>query len=275
MKNIYKSLFISGFPVFSLIIFIKTIINIDFNINEIGLLISSLTVIVFFSMLFIKPVARTTKNLQFYSTFIVIGFVLNLFNFEQKSLLIAVILTLGWLAYLTWYSSFNFRNTSILDVGKTLPNFTLKNSQEEDISIDNLSGNFNIFIFYRGNWCPLCMAQIQEVVNQYKELEKRNTNMVLISSQPHKFTENLAKKHKVPFHFLVDNDNIVAKQLGILHKNGLPAGFQVFGYDADVILPTVLITDKNNKIIFADLTDNYRVRPEPENFIKVIDNYNN
>ncbi|WP_237274775.1 peroxiredoxin family protein [Tenacibaculum ovolyticum] len=275
MKNIYKSLFISGFPVFSLIIFIKTIINIDFNINEIGLLISSLTVIVFFSMLFIKPVARTTKNLQFYSTFIVIGFVLNLFNFEQKSLLIAVILTLGWLAYLTWYSSFNFRNTSILDVGKTLPNFTLKNSQEEDISIDNLSGDFNIFIFYRGNWCPLCMAQIQEVVNQYKELEKRNTTMILISSQPHKFTENLAKKHKVPFQFLVDNDNIVAKQLGILHKNGLPAGFQVFGYEADVILPTVLITDKNNKIIFADLTDNYRVRPEPETFIKVIDNYNN
>ncbi|WP_064965418.1 peroxiredoxin family protein [Tenacibaculum ovolyticum] len=275
MKNIYKSLFISGFPVFSLIIFIKTIINIDFNINEIGLLISSLTVIVFFSMLFIKPVARTTKNLQFYSTFIVIGFVLNLFNFEQKSLLIAVILTLGWLAYLTWYSSFNFRNTPILDVGKTLPNFTLKNSQEEDISIDNLSGDFNIFIFYRGNWCPLCMAQIQEVVNQYKELEKRNTTMVLISSQPHKYTEKLAKKHKVPFQFLVDNDNIVAKQLGILHKNGLPAGFQVFGYDADVILPTVLITDKNNKIIFADLTDNYRVRPEPETFIKVIDNYNN
>ena len=275
MKNITKSLFISGFPVFSLIIFIKTIINIDFNINEIGLLISSLTVIVFFSMLFIKSVARTTKNLQFYSTFIVIGFVLNLFNFEQKSLLIAVILTLGWLAYLTWYSSFNFRDASILSVGKTLPNFTLKNSQEEDISIDNLSGDFNIFIFYRGNWCPLCMAQIQEVVNQYKELEKRNTNMVLISSQPHKFTENLAKKHKVPFQFLVDSDNIVAKQLGILHKNGLPAGFQVFGYEADVILPTVLITDKNNKIIFADLTDNYRVRPEPETFIKVIDNYNN
>ena len=275
MKNITKSLFISGFPVFSLIIFIKTIINIDFNINEIGLLISSLTVIVFFSMLFIKSVARTTKNLQFYSTFIVIGFVLNLFNFEQKSLLIAVILTLGWLAYLTWYSSFNFRNTSILDVGKTLPNFTLKNNQEEDISIDNLSGDFNIFIFYRGNWCPLCMAQIQKVVNQYNKLEKRNTNIVLISSQPHKFTENLAKKHKVPFHFLVDSNNIVAKQLGILHKNGLPAGFQVFGYDADVILPTVLITDKNNKIIFADLTDNYRVRPEPETFIKVIDNYNN
>ncbi len=273
MKNIFKSLFISGFPVFALVIFIKTIIDSNFSISGVGLLISSITIIVFFSMLFIKPVARTTKTLTFYSTLIVIGLALNLFNFEQKSLLISVSLALGWLAYLTWYSSFNSRNTTVLDFGKTLPNFTLENGEKEKISLNDLSGNFKIFIFYRGNWCPLCMAQIKEVVNEYKKLDKRNADMVLVSSQPHKFTKSLANKHKVPFHFLVDSENKVAKQLGILHENGLPAGFQVFGYESDVVLPTVIITDNNNKIIFADLTDNYRVRPEPETFIKIIDNY--
>ena len=273
MKNFIKSLFISGFPVFALIIFVKTIINANFNISNIGILISSITVVIFFSMLFIKPVARTTKTLTFYSSLIILGFILNLFNFEQKSLLIAVGLALGWLAYLTWYSSFNSRNTSVLEVGKILPDFTLKNGESKQMSLNDLSGDFKIFIFYRGNWCPLCMAQIKEVVNEYKELEKRNTDMVLVSSQPHKFTKSLANKHKVPFHFLVDKNNTVAKQLGILHENGLPAGFQVFGYESDVVLPTVIITDKDNKIIFADLTDNYRVRPEPETFIKIIDNY--
>ena len=273
MKNSIKSLFISGFPVFALIIFVRTLINSIFGINEIGLLISSITVVIFFSMLFIKPVARTTKTLTFYSNLIVLGFVLNLFNFEQQSLLISVLLALGWLAYLTWYSSFNSRNTSVLEVGKILPDFTLENAQKERVSINNLSGDFKIFIFYRGNWCPLCMAQIKEVVNEYKELEKRNTDMILVSSQPHKFTRSLANKHKVPFHFLVDKDNNVAKELGLLHENGLPTGFQVLGYESDVVLPTVIITDKDNKIIFADLTDNYRVRPEPETFIKIIDNY--
>jgi peroxiredoxin len=273
MKNSIKSLFISGFPVFALIIFVRTLINSIFGINEIGLLISSITVVIFFSMLFIKPVARTTKTLTFYSNLIVLGFVLNLFNFEQQSLLISVLLALGWLAYLTWYSSFNSRNTSVLEVGKTLPDFTLENAQKEQVSVNNLSGYFKIFIFYRGNWCPLCMAQIKEVVNEYKELEKRNTDMILVSSQPHKFTRSLANKHKVPFHFLVDKDNNVAKELGLLHENGLPTGFQVLGYESDVVLPTVIITDKDNKIIFADLTDNYRVRPEPETFIKIIDNY--
>jgi hypothetical protein len=36
-------------------------------------------------------------------------------------------------------------------------------------------------------------------------------------------------------------------------------------------MPTVIITDEQGKIIFADLTDNYRVRPEPETFLRVLD----
>ncbi len=273
MKNILKSLFISGFPVFALLIFIKTIINASFNLNEISILISSLTIVVFFSMLFIKPVARTTKTLLPYSLLILGSLLISLFDFNNSTLLSNLALAFGWLTYLKWYSSFNGRNTAILEVGKTLTNFTLENNKRESINIYSLKGDYKIFLFYRGNWCPLCMAQIKEVVNEYKELEKRNTDMILVSSQPHKFTENLAEKHQVPFHFLVDKNNDVAKKLGILHKNGLPTGFQVLGYNSDVVLPTIIITDKKNRIIFADLTDNYRVRPEPETFLNIIDKH--
>lgn len=273
MKNILKSLFISGFPVFALVVFIKTIIKSNFNLGNISILISSFTIVLFFLMLFLKPVARTTKTLKSYSVLILVSMLLSLFDFNRNTLLINVSLTLGWVIYLKWYSTFNNRDLNLLESGKKLPNFTLENSKKEPIDIYNLKGKFKIYLFYRGNWCPLCMAQIKEVVQQYKELEKRNIDMVLISSQPHKFSEKLAKKHKVPFHFLVDTDNKMAKKLNIYHKNGLPTGFQILGYNSDVILPTVVITDKNNKILFSDLTDNYRVRPEPETFFKIIDNY--
>lgn len=273
MKNIFKSLFISAFPLYALVIFVITIIKNNFTVHNIGLLFSSFAVVLFFLMLFSKPVARTSKTLTFYSTFISIGLVLNLLDYNRNSLLIPLSIALGWLAYLTWYSTFNSRNTSVLDFNKKLPEFSLENTDKELVNINSFKGNFKILIFYRGNWCPLCMAQIREVVHQYKELEKRKVDMLLISSQPHKFTKSLAKKHEVPFHFLRDVDNKVAKQLKIVHENGLPAGFQVLGYESDVVLPTVIITDKNNKIIFADLTDNYRVRPEPETFLRIIDNY--
>jgi hypothetical protein len=51
---------------------------------------------------------------------------------------------------------------------------------------------------------------------------------------------------------------------------GLPFGMQLLGYDSDTVMPTVIITDDEGKIIFADLTDNYRVRPEPETFMRVL-----
>ncbi len=115
------------------------------------------------------------------------------------------------------------------------------------------------------------MAQIKEIVSQYKELEDRGVNMILISPQPQKFSKSLAKKYGVNFKFLTDINNVVAKQLGIFAENGTPAGFQLMGYDSDTILPTVIITNANGKIIFVDLTDNYQVRPEPETFLRVID----
>lgn len=273
MKNFIKSLFISAFPVYALVIFIKTLLTNSFSLHNIGVLVSSIAVVLFFLMLFIKPVARTTKTLTFYSALISIGFALNLLDFNRDSLLIPLSIALGWLAYLTWYSTFNSRDMSVLDFGKKLPEFSLENTENEMVNSNSFTGDFKIFIFYRGNWCPLCMAQIKEVVREYKELEKRKVDMLLISSQPHKFTKSLAKKHQVPFHFLRDIDNKVAKQLKIVHENGLPAGFQVLGYESDVVLPTVIITDKNDKIIFADLTDNYRVRPEPATFLRIIDNY--
>lgn len=273
MKNFIKSLFINEFPVFALIIFIKTSIDASLNLNTISSLLSSFTVVFFFSMLFLKPVARTTKILLPYSIIITLSLFLSLIDYSINTVIINALLFLGWLCYLTWYSSFNSRNTSVLEVGKVLPNFNLENSDKETIDLSFFKGEFKIFLFYRGNWCPLCMAQIKEIANQYKALSNRNIDVLLVSSQPHKFTQNLAQKHNVPFHFLVDKNNNVAKKLGILHKNGLPAGFQVLGYDSDVVLPTVIITDKQQKIIFADLTDNYRVRPEPETFIQIIDNY--
>lgn len=193
-------------------------------------------------------------------------------NNEIGGLLMSLMLVLGWAAYIKWYSVFDNRSDNeSLKVGKQLPEFLLEDSQGNEVSSTSFIGKPAIYLFYRGNWCPLCMAQIKEISAQYKELEKRGVNTILVSPQPHKYTQHLADKFDVGFKFLVDKGNKAAKQLDVFARNGIPAGFQVLGYNSDTVLPTVVITDRANKIIFADLTDNYRVRPEPETFLKVID----
>ncbi len=271
MKNLLKSIFISALPIFALIISIKNLIQFDSILMNIGVLLSAFPIIIFFSALFIKPVARTSTTLTSFTIPIVIGTAVTLFSFNLNTIIISLVLAIGWFLYLTWYSKFEKRDQNTIQVGRKLPHITFENIEKQKVSLTTFNSDYKVLLFFRGNWCPLCMAQIKEIANEYQELATRNAEVFLISSQPHEFTESLAKKYDVPFNYLIDVNNENAKKLNILHENGLPMGFQVFGYTSDVVMPTVIITNKANDVIFADLTDNYRVRPEPATFLKIID----
>jgi len=281
MQNSLKSIFISLFPLLALVglgYSIFLIIDGGFSFLLAGQIIVAGTVVIFFGGLFKNPRARTDANLKNYSSFIFIGFFVSLVlgiiihGNPIGKLLPAATVVLLWIVYLKWYSKFiNRDKNTVLQVGEVLPNFELDDEDGNSVNSSSYKGKTTIYLFYRGNWCPLCMAQIKEIAQQYQELASRNVRTVLVSPQTHKNTKHLATKFNVGFEFMVDVKNKAATKLGIIAKNGIPAGFQVFGYESDTVMPTVIITNKENKILFADLTDNYRVRPEPETFLKVID----
>lgn len=240
-----------------------------------GLLITSLLPILFFLRLFIFKTARTTAKLTPITFIIIIGLA---FEFDQflgdatalVALELSIISLLLWLAYVYWYSVFPNREVDNLKLGKTMPKLRFIGLDGEVVKTEDFKGKNLIYLFYRGNWCPLCMAQIKEISEQYKEINQLDTEVLLISSQPHKFTISLAKKRNVPFIFLLDKDNRIAKELGIFAKGGTPLGMEVFGFESDTVMPTVIIVDKKGKIIFIDQSENYRIRPEPEMFLEVL-----
>lgn len=73
--------------------------------------------------------------------------------------------------------------------------------------------------------------------------------------------------------FLIDVDNRAAATLGIVVRGGLPAGFQALGFDSDVPRPTVFITAAGGKVLWRDIAENYRVRPEPAALFHVLDQH--
>ena len=178
---------------------------------------------------------------------------------------------IGWYVYLRWYSVFPGRHRSGLTAGARLPEFTLYSLDGQPIDSTSMRGQPHILIFYRGNWCPLCMAQVREIAAAYRELDKRGARIMLVSPQPAGHTQKLAQRFDAPLDFLEDRQNLAAKGLGIDSKDGIPAGMQLLGYASDTPMPTVIISDAGGQILFADLTDNYRVRPEPAAYLQVLD----
>lgn len=217
---------------------------------------------------------RTSARLPMLITLGVIGLLTSAWGYRNDDSFTAPVLAaVGLVAlfvYDYWYSSFGGRDHSSLVAGQPLPDFELKNPAGDMISSRALMNRPTVWIFYRGNWCPLCMAQVREIAAQYQELEALGVRVALISPQPHEFSMNLARKFDVNFDFLTDEGNRAARQLGIAQPYGVPMGMQVLGYDSETVLPTVVITDSNGRILWADETDNYRVRPDPDTYLRVI-----
>jgi len=233
-----------------------------------GLALSAFAPLAFFLKAFLFKSPRTPRHPLEYSILSGLGLVMTLAissRYGQAAGAIHVwagITLLAWLIYLRWYSVFGSRDTQLLKVGSKLPEFPLESLDGEKVSSIDFMSRPHLLLFYRGNWCPFCTAQIEELAASYQRLEEIGLTIVLISPQPIEKNQQMAARFQIPMLFLRDPDGKAAKQLGIGHEWGTPMGLQLLGYESDSVLPTLLVTDTKGNITFSDQTDNYRVRPE-------------
>ena len=277
-----KPLFISAYIIMAAILALYGIFQIARGEQPtmlwLGLSIAALPPTLFFSWLMVARPPRTNNHPLSISLISASGVVISMVyawrypNLDALGFVWAALVFVGWIVYVRWYSNFGGRTyPAQLHEGERLPEFSVLTLDDKLVSSFSFRGQATIIVFYRGNWCPLCVAQVEELAASYRKIEDRGARVVMISSQTAQKSQQLADKINVPIRFMVDPDNEAARQLGISRTNILPFGLQLLGYNSEAALPTVVITDDSGKILFTDLTDNYRHRPEPEKLLKVLD----
>ena len=96
-----------------------------------------------------------------------------------------------------------------------------------------------------------------------KKLGPLNIEVIAISADsPEELKAHLLKKN-LGFPVLADPDLIVIDAFGLRHPKGNPFG-------GDISRPALVLIDENGKTAFRILTDNWRVRPTPEQILKKI-----
>lgn len=240
-----------------------------------GAAMATLGLPIILTQLTLRPSPRTSENLPLLLFITAVGVMIA--GWEQFIVEssgwgpTAVALAAGFifLLYVFWYSRFGRFDSSSLMVGSKLPEFSLKDLDGNRFESSSLLGSPAVILFYRGNWCPLCMAQIREIADRYREMAAMGIKVLLVSPQSAARSRELAARYDAPMTFLVDEDNQAAEQLGIAIRNAVPLGVPG-GYEPDSVMPTVVVTNANGTILFSDQTDNYRVRPEPDMFLAIL-----
>ncbi|GAA1212652.1 peroxiredoxin family protein [Rhodoglobus aureus] len=187
------------------------------------------------------------------------------------AVLVAVLGLAVILGYNYWYSVQHVTARPVR-VDEPLPLFPLTTMDGDVVDSSVLTHQPHVIMFIRGNWCPFCMAQVSQIAAQYRELDKRGVAVAIISPQKPEDTVELAKRFDIPMTYYIDEDGGAAAVLDIVQSGGTPVMFSA-GTDLDTVVPTVIITDHTGMVLWAEHTDNHRVRPEPTTFLDVLDQH--
>ena len=225
-------------------------------------------------MFYIMPgnVARTSPRVPVLQVLSAAGLATAIYAFTQSAAtgfesIAALVVAANGVAFVQWFvwvfSSYGREKSTEIVNGEVLTNLPLTQLDGTEISTDSFKGSKTLLVFFRANWCPLCMAQLKEVVAQAARLAKDGVNVKFISNQGIDNHKQLAEKMDLPEHFelLQDDDLKAAKRLHIEDIGGAPVGYS--GFPSDTVMATVIALDENGVVIFGDETDNYRVRPSP------------
>ena len=242
-----------------------------------GVMLTAVPILsVFMRAMMLKDMARTSAHLPLVNLLGLTGTGLAGFVWFTTGTtgLAALLAIVGWVAFLLytyWFSTYGDRQSGTkLAAGAKLPYFNVRDVNDNIVSSTQLTDKPAILIFYRGDWCPFCSAQIKELITRYKEIDSLGVRVAMIAPQPHENTVGISKTYDAKFDFLTDTGNEAARALGIVDSMGLPMGMQMMGYDSDTVMPTVVITGRDGKIIWTHETDNYRIRPDPEVYLDIL-----
>ena len=156
---------------------------------------------------------------------------------------------------------------AILRRGQPLPDFHAVDESGDPVRSTELHGTAAVILFVRGNWCPFCSSQVENLSAHYKDIVDLGARLILVTPKPLETTRRVAEFFEVEFEFWLDDDLAITKQLGLLLESGVPDDSRK-EYGADTIWPTALVIDPSGIIRYTELSKFIADRPKPETLLQ-------
>ena len=142
--------------------------------------------------------------------------------------------------------------------GNEAPDFTLKDGEGNDWTLDDHRGKTVVLLFYPGDNTPVCTAQLCSVRDHWSEYQATGAEVVGISTDSVESHKGFAEKNELPLRLLSDTDRSVSSLYDM--KSWLP-GRSARG---------VVVIDKEGKIAYHKTQALSLFRPADEDVLEAI-----
>ncbi len=170
-----------------------------------------------------------------------------------------------------------------LEIGDKAPNFCLSNTDGKQVCLENyLSKGPVILSFYRGDWCPFCIQELEAFQEVMDKIKLSGTTVIAISPQMSERALSLKEKHDLDYELLSDPNQKVIKDYKLQFTlDSELQGFYIDHLKVDLTkengdaswnltVPATYILDKNGIVRDRFVSMNFMERMEPEKAIESI-----
>jgi peroxiredoxin len=146
------------------------------------------------------------------------------------------------------------------NVGKAVPDFVLKDQSGKDFRLADQKGTKVLIVFYRGSWCPYCMAQLKDLAANKAKFDKLNVKIVAISADmPEMGRKVYEKAVNQQFTVLSDPELRVIKEYGLFQGKGINA--------VETAIRTSLLVDEKGVEVFRRVSKSAADIPSAEELL--------
>lgn len=103
------------------------------------------------------------------------------------------------------------------------------------------------------------MSELQGLQSRFEDLRSMGYRVIAISPDSVESNNRVARRLALEYAVATDEGLALTKALGLVHPGGAPAGH-------DVPRPATYVI-RDNEIVWEYLTDNWRVRPHPDEVV--------
>jgi peroxiredoxin len=170
-----------------------------------------------------------------------------------------------------------------LGVGDPAPAFALPNTRGETVSSAALLASGPLVVsFFRGAWCPYCVAELEALDEIVPELTALGARLVTITPQRVERMAALSMEKNFRFDLLTDHGNRVAEAYRVgyefpdylrdLYRDILKHDIAVHNDDVawKLPIPARFVIDGGGTVRESKIDADYRHRPEPAESLAIV-----
>jgi peroxiredoxin len=171
----------------------------------------------------------------------------------------------GFFSFLTFMSGLPAQQAAVA-VGSAAPDFSSFDADGREFRLSGLSGSRVLLKFFRGTWCPYCVADLRLWNEHSEEVRALGLKLVAVSHDTVEELQQFKRKHGWDVTLVADPELEIIRRYKLLNHNFTPKG----GLFRDMAIPAAILIDANGKVLWMSQATDFRVRMHPAKVLAAV-----